>query len=791
MHGSLPRLLTALVFALALGPALVAAQPMSPSARAYHLSQQPQRVVLAQDNLMVRRTELGLSEREGFIPVHAFTNSEGVAVVRLDHTFEGHRVLGSQAIAKVPLGGSIRASTSKVMAGVQVEGAPTLSPETASAIALRHLDSKGPLKGAPRVERVVFPAQFLGGIATTVDPETGKVSVDRKLTVHARLSAPYVWAYEVRTHLQNVHDGPKALTYYIDARTGNILRINDALEHQAVTPSTGTGKGYYNGNVSLPTSLMLDSTYALYDPTRGTLPNPDLQNYTPDASGWSATGLQAWYEQNDAQGTNTYQSFLFQGNAGNAWGDGLPFTAYGMEGGANGQTAGVDALYAMAWTWDFYKNVLNLDGMDGKGTSVYAQVGMTGSYFRNNAYWDPYSMALGLGTGTPTGYGSFTEFDVIAHEMTHGVTATTVKFVNSAGYEEAGLNEATSDFFAQMVKAYASGSAGNTGATVPSTGADWRIGAGVGHGTPLRYLDKPSKDQRSADGWYDGLLYMDGHFSAGVLNRALYFLAHGASATPGADDFSPYLPQGMKGIGNDKAARIWFKTVTEKLYSGNMGTVTCLEARDQAIQSALELYGESAGGFGLDSLVSHAVENAFGAVNVGLNYAESSRTQVRFADWRNHDWIQRNHFSDIGYGHKQYLPVGERVNPRITVLNNPNTAVTWTLGGPSLYNGASALKGGVINADGSWTTPYTLGWYAITATSKADPNQFAEGRAFLVNLDTDGDNEQDAVDLGPIAFSWYLTNGLNPAHSMFNAPWVDDADVAAFVDAMKATWWVK
>jgi hypothetical protein len=533
---------------------------------------------------------------------------------------------------------------------------------------------------------------------------------------------------------------------------------------------------------------MLDGTYALYDTTRGMLPNPNLQTYTPDASGWSATGLQAWYELNDAQGNNTWMSYLFQGSAQNSWGDGLPFTAFGAEGGANGQTAGVDAMYAMTTTWDFYKNVLGLDGVDGKGTTVYAQVGMTGNYYRNNAYWDPYNMGVFLGTGTPGSFGSFTEFDVVAHELTHGVTSTTAKFVNSAGYEEAGLNEATSDFFAQMAKAYASG---NGGATIPDTGADWQIGKGVGNGTPLRYMDKPSKDQRSADGWYDGLYYMDGHYSAGVLNRALFFLAHGASATPGADDYSPYLPQGMKGIGNDMAARIWFKTVTEKLYSGGMGTATLLEARNQAIQSALELYGASAGGFGLDSLVSHAVENAFGAVNVGLNYAENSRTQVRFADWRNNDWIQRNHFSDIGYAHKQFLPVGETVRPRITVQNNANTAVTWTLGGPSLYNGSSANKGGVLNADGSWTTPFNLGWYAITATSQADPHQFAEGRCFLVNLDTDGDNEQDAVDLGGIAFSWYLTNGLNPAHSMFNAPWVDDSDVAAFVDAMKSTWWVK
>ena len=111
-------------------------------------------------------------------------------------------------------------------------------------------------------------------------------------------------------------------------RSGKILRVNDAIEHQAVMPATGTGRGYYNGTVAIPTSLMLDGTYAMYDPTRGTLPNPNLQGYTPDESGWSATGLQAWYEQNDADGNNTWMSYLFQGNATNTWGDGPPFTAW-------------------------------------------------------------------------------------------------------------------------------------------------------------------------------------------------------------------------------------------------------------------------------------------------------------------------------------------------------------------------------------------------------------------------------------------------------------------------------
>ena len=66
MHGTLPRPLTALVFALALGTALTAGQPMPASARAYHVAQQPRRVTLAQGQLMNLRPGLGLSDREAF-----------------------------------------------------------------------------------------------------------------------------------------------------------------------------------------------------------------------------------------------------------------------------------------------------------------------------------------------------------------------------------------------------------------------------------------------------------------------------------------------------------------------------------------------------------------------------------------------------------------------------------------------------------------------------------------------------------------------------------------------------
>jgi len=51
--------------------------------------------------------------------------------------------------------------------------------------------------------------------------------------------------------------------------------------------------------------------------------------------------------------------------------------------------------------------------------------------------------------------------------------------------------------------------------------------------------------------------------------------------------------------------------------------------------------------------------------------------------------------------------------------------------------------------------------------------------------------EIDALDMAGVAASWYLWGALDPVHSMFEAPLVDDGDIAFFVDAMKSTWPVK
>ena len=792
MSRMIPSRVTVLAFCLAAGVAGLAGpgvRALPPAQRAPQSALRVGREAQATAALQALRPELRLGEADAFRVLGSFTNESGTSIVRLAQMHQGVRVWGGQALAHISAEGEVKTLTRGVQAEVVVPGAPRLSREAAATAALRVAGPGARARSEARTELVVFPARFTGGLAARLDPATGRTVLDRSATLHAKPASPFVWAYEVRLGRVETPTGPREPLVLVDAQTGAILRVAEGRHAQAPTPVTATGTGFYRGPVSLPTSQMADGTFALYDTTRGLLPNPLLQNFTPDGSGWTPTGLQVWYDEHDADGATTGMTYLFQGNPGNTWGDGLPFTAWGQENGTNGQSAGVDAMSAMTTTWDFYGKVFGRQGLDGQGTTVSATVLITNPWGRDNAWWSIGSHAAEFGAGTfpanPAGLQSLTDLDVVAHEMTHGLTSPgwDQYWVNGSGAEEAGLNEATSDFFAEMVKAYVARPAGSPDDRIPDVATDWKMGLQVGHGTAIRSLDKPSLDGKSRDGWHDGIRYMDGHYSAGPINRALHFLARGASANSADPGHSVYLPAGMTGIGNDAAARIWFKAVTERLVGDGSGSITFADCRTEALAAAEEIYGAG-------STQATAVENAFAAANIGDAHGQAPRVKVWFAPWRNGDYVETSHWTD--YSNREVFPQGVTVRPRITVEHTANTAVTWSVGGPSMFNGAESTEsGGVINPDGSWTTPQSKGWYAITATSQTDPNQLAEGRVFLINMDTDMDLEQDAVDMAGIAFSWYLTNGLNFAHSVFNAPWVDDADVSMFVDAVSNAWPVK
>ena len=142
------------------------------------------------------------------------------------------------------------------------------------------------------------------------------------------------------------------------------------------------------------------------------------------------------------------------------------------------------AFDGLGTTRDFYKEVFDRNSLDDNGMRLDAFVHFNSEL--NNAFFDGQSMQFGDGDGR-----RFTDFtrslDVIAHELTHGVTANTadLRYRNQSG----ALNESMSDVFGSLVKQWDKRQTAEE--------ADWLIGAevftpGIG-GDALRSLKAPGK----------------------------------------------------------------------------------------------------------------------------------------------------------------------------------------------------------------------------------------------------------------------------------------------------------
>ncbi|MFE2373421.1 M4 family metallopeptidase [Streptomyces sp. NPDC059398] len=349
---------------------------------------------------------------------------------------------------------------------------------------------------------------------------------------------------------------PSELHVITDAATGKKLFERQAIE-------TGVGNTEYSGKVTLGTTKS-GSNYTLNDGTRG--------------------GQLTYNLNHGSSGKGTLYT-----NTTDTWGNGLA---------SNSETAAADAHYGAAETWDFYKNVFGRSGIAGNGVAAYSRVHYGNSYV--NAFWDDscFCMTYGDGSGNAA---PLTAIDVAGHEMSHGVTAATAG-LNYSG-ESGGLNEATSDIFGTAVEFYANNA---------SDPGDYLIGEKIdinGDGTPLRYMDKPSKDGASKDAWSSSLGGLDVHYSSGPANHFFYLLSEGSGKKTinGVNYDSPTsdgLP--VTGIGRDKAELIWYKALTEKFTS----TTNYAAARTGTLAVASELYGASSAEY-------KSVADAWAGINVG------------------------------------------------------------------------------------------------------------------------------------------------------------------------------
>jgi Zn-dependent metalloprotease len=184
----------------------------------------------------------------------------------------------------------------------------------------------------------------------------------------------------------------------------------------------------------------------------------------------------------------------------------------------------------------FYREVVGRNSVDGRGMPIDSAVHFGEGF--PNAFWSGSQMIYGDGNEH---VGGFTKaLDLIAHELTHGVTQHLIPQglgvvkvpPREREFEEqkyalkgqaGALNESLSDVFGCMVKQW------HTGQTVDK--ADWLIGKGVVRepfGFAIRSLKSPGDRKltwcedaqiRSMDQYEEGC---DAHDAAGIPSHAFY-----------------------------------------------------------------------------------------------------------------------------------------------------------------------------------------------------------------------------------------------------------------------------
>lgn len=242
--------------------------------------------------------------------------------------------------------------------------------------------------------------------------------------------------------------------------------------------------------------------------------------------------------------------------------------------------AAISAAFNFSETYDYYLQQLGRNSLDDRGGNITAIV-RVGNY--NNASWNGNLRVMLFGDVQPFAGA----LDVVAHEMTHGVTQ------NSAGLiyqnQSGALNEAFSDIFGETVEARTRGR------------NDWLLGKDLGE--PARDLKNPGSLISSTTGKpYPSKMsefaqlsntsnsdHGGVHINSSIINHAFYLLAEGLNGA----------------IGLRKAETIFYRALTQHLFAQS----EFVDCRLACVVSAEELYGK-------DGTEARLTAQAFDAVEI-------------------------------------------------------------------------------------------------------------------------------------------------------------------------------
>jgi thermolysin len=466
--------------------------------------------------------------------------------VRLTQLYKGVPVYGGELVRQ-----SDGATTVSVFGtlydGIDLDPQPTLTPDQAVAVVER---LSGADLGPARVPELVVLPQEDGRFALTY---TVRAFADATLS-----------------------------RYFVDARTGALVLKRDELMRQA---ATGTGTGVLGDRKKMSVRGTSSAGFFADDVLRP----PSLLTF--DMKGNLSRTIGFLNGQLGIGNADLAQ------DSDNAWTDG----------------ADVDAHTYAGWTYDYYFKRHNRRGLDGNDLELLSIVhpvrrddirlypnNIVSTFYLNAFYAGDGVMVYG--EGLPPGLrlttGQRVEFlagalDVVAHELTHGVTDFTSQLVYQG--ESGALNESFSDMMAAGAEFYFSG-------TAPGT-ADWVLAEDVfvpggirSMQNPLAFGDPDHYSLRFTGSEDNGGV----HTNSGIPNHVFYLAVVG-----GTHRLSGVNVQGVGQANIEQIERAMYRGFTTMMPP----TANFATARAVTIQSARDL-------FGAGSPAERAITQAWTAVGV-------------------------------------------------------------------------------------------------------------------------------------------------------------------------------
>jgi hypothetical protein len=197
-------------------------------------------------------------------------------------------------------------------------------------------------------------------------------------------------------------------------------------------------------------------------------------------------------------------------------------------------------------TYNLYANKHGRNSLDNAGMTIISTVHYDSLY--SNAFWDGSQAVYGDNGGWPLAD------DVVAHELTHGVTERESNLYYY--YQSGAINESFSDLWGEYYDQ--TNGQGNDWTT-----AKWLIGEDVGVGA-FRSMSNPSvyghPDRMTSPSYYNGDDDNGGvHYNSGINNKAVSLMVEGGS----------FNGKTISALGWEKTGAIYYEVNTNLLTTGS------------------------------------------------------------------------------------------------------------------------------------------------------------------------------------------------------------------------------